>query len=99
IQKTWICLKWLDIALKAKNDDSFFAAWELFAHLCERNVVPVAAQRINDRLSSRTQAQKDFIGLRWKQIYEQSLKSESELKDKLFSFRVGYRWARPWADT
>lgn len=98
IQKTRTCLKWLDAALKAKSDKSFFVAWELFAHLCERNVVPVAAQRIQERLNTRTQAQRDFIGLRWKSIHERSLKSESELKDRLFSFRVGHRWAKPWAD-
>ncbi|MCS3926101.1 hypothetical protein M2175_001132 [Bradyrhizobium elkanii] len=98
IQKTWMCLEWLDVALAAKGDERFFAAWELFAHSCERSTIPVAAQRIKARLKSRSQRQREFIALRWEQIQKKSMKSESQLKDRLFSFRVGHSLARPWSD-
>ena len=98
IEKTWMCLGWLDAALKAKNDESFFAAWSLFTKLCQRNVVPIAAQRINARLNTRSLRQKDFIALTWKQI-QTTMKLENQRKDQLFSIRTGHRWAKPWADS
>ncbi|MCK1354221.1 hypothetical protein IVB56_24970 [Bradyrhizobium sp. CW7] len=99
IEKTWMCLGWLDAALKAKNDHSFFAAWSLFTQLCQRNVVPIAAQRINVRLNTRSQRQKDFIALNWKKVHDDTMKLESQRKDQLFSVRTGHRWAKPWADS
>lgn len=98
IEKTWMCLGWLDAALKAKNDESFFAAWSLFTKLCQRNIVPIAAQRINARLNTRSLRQKDFIALTWKQIQDGTMKLENQRKDQLFSVRTGHRWAKPWAD-
>lgn len=99
IEKTWLCLGWLDVSLKAKDDDSFFAAWSLFTQLCQRNVVPIAAQRINVRLKTRSQRQKDFIALNWKKVHDDTMKLESQRKDQLFSVRTGHRWAKPWADS
>jgi hypothetical protein len=99
IQKTRMCLEWLDIALAAKNDESFFVAWQLFFHLCERNAVPIAAARIRAGLKTRSQRQSDFIALRWNQVHDKTMESERQLKDKLFSLRVGHRLARPWADS
>jgi hypothetical protein len=98
IEKTWMCLGWLDTALKAKNDESFFAAWSLFTRLCQRNAVPVAAHRINATLKTRSQRQNNFIRLNMQHVHDNTMKLENQLKDQLFSFRIGHRWAKPWAD-
>ncbi|MGY4335626.1 hypothetical protein [Bradyrhizobium sp. LM2.9] len=98
-QKTQRCLGWLDVALAAKNDESFFVAWELFIHLCEKNAIPLAAARIRARLNTRSQRQKDFIALSWKRVHDKAKQSEGQLKDTMFSLRVGHRLARPWADS
>lgn len=99
IHKTWRCLEWLDVALAAKDDERFFVAWELFAHLCERSAIPVAAQRIRTKPKMRSPRQREFIALRFKKIHDKAMKSESQLKGRLFSFRIGHRWAKPWADS
>ncbi|KJC40125.1 hypothetical protein UB31_27860 [Bradyrhizobium sp. LTSP849] len=97
-QKTRRCLGWLDVALAAKNDESFFVAWELFVHLCENNAIPVAAACIRARLNTRSQKQKDFIALSWKRVHDKAKQSERHLKDTMFSLRVGHQLARPWSD-
>ncbi|MCP3461100.1 hypothetical protein [Bradyrhizobium sp. CCGUVB23] len=99
IQKTWRCLAWLDVALAAKDDERFFVAWELFAHLCERSAIPVTAQRLRAKPKTRSPRHREFIALRFKKIHDKSMKSESRLKERLFSFQIGHRWAKPWADS
>jgi hypothetical protein len=99
IQKTRMCLSWLDVSLNAVDDETFFMAWTLFAHLCERNAAAIAAQRLTARLKTRPQRQRDYVALGWEKLSEDLRKKERDLKDKLFAIRIGHQLARPWVDS
>jgi hypothetical protein len=99
VEKTWASLELLDQALAAKNDEQFFAYWELFVVFATRSTLSAAARRITAKLKALPRRRREFIAFAWEDVRSDASKAKKDLEDKLFSFSTGHRWARPWADS